>query len=209
MDIWHKIAAQRLQLADVLEGFDEAQWRTPSLCAGWTVRDVVGHLITPFAFGTTRMLLRIARHGFHFDRAIDVMARQLAQRPTPELVAILRAHAQTRWAPPGVGPEAPLSDIVMHTQDICRPLGITPPVDDDAARTILAFLVSRKGRAITKPAWLAGLHLLPDDLDWSWGEGAEVRGPAAALIMTLGGRAVGFAELTGAGLGLLRARIAL
>ena len=208
MDIWQKIAAQRQQLADRLEGFNDAQWRTPSLCAGWTVRDVVGHLITPFAFGTARILLRIVINGLHFDKAMDQTARQLAQRPTPELVAILRAHAQSRWTPPGLGPAVPLTDIVMHIQDICRPLGITQPIDADTAGAILDFLVSRKGRVVTKPAWLTGLRLLPDDLDWTWGEGAEVRGPAAALLIALGGRVVGFEELTGAGVGLLRGRIA-
>ena len=208
MDIWQKIAEQRLQLADLLEGFNDVQWRTPSLCAGWTVRDVVGHLITPFVFSTVRMVLHIVRHRLDFDKAMDHTARQQAQRPTSELVALLRTHAPSRWTPPGLGPDAPLTDIVMHIQDICRPLGIQQPITGDTAGAVLDFLVSRKGRVVTKPAWLTGLRLLPDDIGWTWGEGVDVRGPAAALIMALGGREVGLEELTGAGVGLLRTRIA-
>jgi len=103
-------------------------------------------------------------------------AKQLAQRPTDALVGTLRAHAETRWTPPGLGPEAPLTDIVMHTQDICRPLGIPQRVDGERARPILDFLVSRQARVITDPAWIAGLRLVPDDLNWVWGEGPEVQG---------------------------------
>ena len=42
--IWHHIDAERLRLADVLGDLDEGQWLSPSLCAGWTVRDVAAHL---------------------------------------------------------------------------------------------------------------------------------------------------------------------
>jgi hypothetical protein len=96
----------------------------------------------------------------------------------------------------------------MHTQDICRPLGIPQSVDGERAHCILDFLVSRKARVITDPAWIAGLRLAPDDLDWVWGEGPEVRGTAEAVMMALGGRTVVLDELTGAGADQLRARFA-
>ena len=38
------VAAERLRLAEDLESLTPAQWATPSLCAGWTVHDVVAHL---------------------------------------------------------------------------------------------------------------------------------------------------------------------
>jgi uncharacterized protein (TIGR03083 family) len=169
--IWEMIAQQRRQLADLLDDLDEAQWRTPSLCADWTVREVVGHLITPFAWGTAKFLLRLVVGGFNFDKTMSQAAKQLAQRPTSALVGTLRAHAETRWTPPGLGPEAPLANIVIHTQDICRPLGIMQSVDGEGARRILDFLVSRKARVITDPTWIAGLRVAPNDLDWVWGRG--------------------------------------
>ena len=208
MLIWEMIAHQRRHLADLLDNLDETQWRTPSLCADWTVREVVGHLITPFAWGTAKFLLHFIIGGFNFDKTMSQAAQQLAQLPTDALVGTLRAHAETRWTPPGLGPEAPLTDIVIHTQDICRPLGIPQSVDGERARRILDFLVSRKAQVITDPAWIAGLRLAPDDLDWVWGEGPEVRGTAEAVMMALGGRTVVLDELTGAGADQLRTRFA-
>jgi uncharacterized protein (TIGR03083 family) len=208
MLIWEMIAHQRRHLADLLDNLDEAQWRTPSLCADWTVREVVGHLITPFAWGTAKFLLRLVVGGFNLDKTMSQAAKQLAQRPTSTLVGTIRAHAENRWTPPGLGPEASLTDIVIHTQDICRPLGLPQSVDGEWARRILDFLVSRKARVITDPTWIAGLRLAPDDLDWVWGAGPEVRGKAEAVMMALGGRTAVLDELTGAGVVQLRARFA-
>ena len=38
------VEAERLDLADLLDTLDDLEWRAQSLCAGWTVRDVVAHL---------------------------------------------------------------------------------------------------------------------------------------------------------------------
>ena len=62
------IADQRRQLADVFDGLDASQWTTPSLCEGWTIREIAGHLISPHALGTTKMLLHFAGSGFNFDK---------------------------------------------------------------------------------------------------------------------------------------------
>ena len=35
------IAVERVALADLLDGSSAAQWATASLCAGWTVCDVL------------------------------------------------------------------------------------------------------------------------------------------------------------------------
>src|SRR5262245_1341749 len=101
MSVWDMIAAQGHQLAELLDGLDEAQWRTPSLCADWTVREVVGHLITPFTWGTTRLLLRFIAEGCNVHKTISQAATELAQRPTRALVDTLRTHAESRWTPPG------------------------------------------------------------------------------------------------------------
>src|SRR4051812_49336691 len=41
---WRVIAWQRRGLADLLDELSEAEWETPSLCAGWRVRDVAAHV---------------------------------------------------------------------------------------------------------------------------------------------------------------------
>jgi hypothetical protein len=124
-----------------------------------------------------------------------------------ELVSVLRANAQTRWTPPGIGPEAPLTDILIHTLDICHPLHISHTIEPARLRHALNFLVSRKSRVLTKPDWIAGLRLAPDDLEWSWGDGLEVRGKAQNVMMVLGGRTAMLDDLTGPGVPQLQARL--
>ena len=41
---WQVIDAQRLGLAGLLADLSEREWQQPSLCDGWTVRDVAAHL---------------------------------------------------------------------------------------------------------------------------------------------------------------------
>ena len=39
------ITAERAALVDGLAGLPAADWDKPSLCAGWSVRQVVGHIV--------------------------------------------------------------------------------------------------------------------------------------------------------------------
>ena len=38
------VAAEFTRLADLLDAVSDARWDTPSLCAGWRVREVIAHL---------------------------------------------------------------------------------------------------------------------------------------------------------------------
>jgi hypothetical protein len=53
----------------------------------------------------------------------------------------------------------------------------------------------------------ADLHLKATDLDWEHGEGADVTGPAEALLMAMAGRKEALVDLTGPGVDTLRQRI--
>ncbi|MEU4688854.1 maleylpyruvate isomerase N-terminal domain-containing protein [Actinoplanes sp. NPDC023714] len=44
MDVWDEITALRLAIAGLLDDLTAEEWAKPSLCAGWTVRDVAAHL---------------------------------------------------------------------------------------------------------------------------------------------------------------------
>ncbi len=43
-DVWRTIDGERLSLASFLDDLFAQEWETPSLCAGWRVRDVAAHL---------------------------------------------------------------------------------------------------------------------------------------------------------------------
>ena len=42
--VWQHIDDERAWLADLLESLAQEAWQQPSLCEGWTVRDVAAHL---------------------------------------------------------------------------------------------------------------------------------------------------------------------
>lgn len=140
-EIWAAVAAERRRLADELEGLTEAEWTTPTQCAAWTVEGLAAHLITPFEISTPRFLLTMARNRFGFDATmVELSARVAARHTRSDLVAKLRANAENRWTPPRSGPEVVLTEIVVHGQDIRRPLGRdcpVPPETVDAALRVV------------------------------------------------------------------------
>ena len=200
------IADERRGLADLLETLDEAQWDTPSLCEGWSVRTVAGHLTVGWNISIPRFAFAMVRHR-GFDRANDHLSRDLGARSGAEIVADLREHAEERFTPPGFGPEAPLTDLLVHGLDMRRPLGIARELPADRAAIVLGMLTSKKGaKAVGPKGGLAELCFRATDGDWTWGDGAEVNGTTEALLLSLSGRTVALAELGGDGAGTFRQR---
>src|SRR5207244_466588 len=95
------IAAERRDLAALLEELSAQQWEAPSLCAGWAVRHVVAHLTMPLRYSTPAFLLRLAKAGGRFGRMSDGVARRDAALPRAQLIAALRDNAEHPWKPPG------------------------------------------------------------------------------------------------------------
>jgi Mycothiol maleylpyruvate isomerase N-terminal domain len=60
-DTFMLIADRRICLADHFSSLTEAQWATPSLCAGWRTREVLAHLVMPFEMSTPAFLWQLAR----------------------------------------------------------------------------------------------------------------------------------------------------
>ncbi len=205
------IARQRRHVADVLDTLDDAQWATPSLCQGWTVREVAAHVVMPFRVTLPGMLVRLVKARGDFNRVADEFARSTAPATATEaLVATLRANAEHRFTPPGLGPEAPLTDIVVHGLDVGVPLGKLPELPDDTVNEVLGFLMGKKAtRGFLPKDRVPGLHFASTDTGWSGGgEGApEVRGPAASLVLALTGRRAGLDGLSGDGAAELGRRI--
>ncbi len=200
------ITRQRLRLADTLETLDASQWETPSLCAGWKIRDVVGHLVTPLEVPTWKAGLGVIRSG-GFSRWADRTARRLGQREPSALVASLRQGAHAEFAPPGLGPRAPLTDVITHTRDIERPLGISAAFEPADLAVALEFLTSGKARGFVAASRTAGLRFVASDIDWSGGQGPSVEGPAEAIVLSVLGRKVALADVSGDGAATLAQRL--
>ena len=203
-EIWSLIARERAALADDLEGLTPEQWDTPSLCDGWTVRDVVAHMtgsamITPPAF-----FGKIITSGFSLSRMQQKdIARERGDSPADTLVRF-RAQVHSTKHPPGPT-ESWLGEAYIHSEDVRRPLGIRHDYPTDGAEQVAAFykgsnlIVGAKKR-------IAGLHLKATDADWSNGDGPEVTGPIMSLVMAMTGRKAAVADLAGEGVATLSAR---
>ena len=126
--IWDHTVEQRYALAAILRTLTPEQWETPSLCPGWRVRDVAAHVISSpqaTAGATLRMLPGI-RHGYHGMIFRETVRR--GQASTGEILRQYDEYAGMRRAPAVTTHVEPLLDVLAHTQDIVRPLGIDHPM---------------------------------------------------------------------------------
>ena len=206
MTIWDDIAGERRQLADVLEGLTEVQLSEPSLCDGWTIKDTAAHLTTTFHTSMPKFMVQMLMSGGFNNANRKAAIREASHRSISDIVEELRANAEHRFTPPGMGAEAPLTDIVMHGQDIRRPLAIERDVPEGEARVVLDLLASKKGKFAWPRGGVGGLRFEATDMEWSSGSGPLVSGDAEALLMAIGGRAVAVEDLTGDGVEEFRAR---
>jgi uncharacterized protein (TIGR03083 family) len=207
MSLFDEIAAERLMMADLLAGLSGEQLRTPSLCGQWTVQDVGAHLVMQLVTPLPRVMLAMIRAGGNFNRANVALTARIASQPAAEIAALLRQRASSRFTPPRHDASAPLSEMLIHGQDIRRPLGITRDFDPARLRIALDMLTSPRARMGFVPKGrLDGLRLQATDLDWSAGSGPDVTGNGEALLMAMAGRRAALDDLTGAGVAILAAR---
>lgn len=200
------IAVERRALADLVDGLTPEQLATPSLCAGWTVRDVVAHLTTTTRWTVGAVVRAAVRAREDFDRMVVQVARDRSVRSTPaELLGRLRESASSARRMPGSGPMDPLMDLVVHAQDVSRPLGRPYRSPDAVVLASLAYVAGN--RFLGAPRRFAGLQLVATDAEWSSGAGPQVRGPAEDLLLVAAGRPAGLVALDGPGLAVLAERM--
>jgi uncharacterized protein (TIGR03083 family) len=201
---WAAIDAQRLRVVALLEQLTDDEWRRPSLCDGWTVRDVAAHLtLQQLTIG--QGLRALLRHRTGVNRLTLEMARDRAALPTGDLIAGIRAMVGSRRHNVGVTFRETLVDITVHGLDIAVPLD-RPLETDPAATRAVADRVWRLGWPFHARKRLAGYRITASDVDWAVGDGAEVCGPIDAVVLLLTGRPAGLARLTGDGVSTLRRR---
>lgn len=201
---WDLIATERARLAEALRTLDEEQWAVPSLCAGWSTKDTLAHVVSTAEMTPPKFLLGLARNGFSFGGFVARNVATVGVDPVPRLLERLEASVGSHRAPPGPTGSW-LVETVAHGEDIAYPTGTLIAHDDealvaaaDAAKDIQPLLGARKR--------IAGLRLSADDLDWSTGRGPEVRGPLRLLLLAMVGRPPVLEHLQGDGVDVLRAR---
>jgi len=204
--VFAAVADERRKIATLIDSLDDAQLVTPSLCAGWNVKTMAAHLVSVFA-DSFWVFMRTALRRGSMARAIDELAQCRAELSAAEIVATLRGCADHQLSPPLFGPLDPLADILVHGGDIKIPLNLPYEPEPELAALALDFLTGPWPFGFVPLGRLWGISLRSTDIDRSWGKGPEIRGSAAALMMTVSGRTALLHNLDGPGLPVLQRRL--
>ena len=124
LDLQAAVITDYLSLADLLDGLPDSGWDTPSLCAGWRVREVVAHLTMPVRYSAEQFQAELHACEGDFTRLSNRVASRDAGLPTTTLVDNTRDDMLHRWTPPGGGQIGALTHVVIHSLDITVPLGV-------------------------------------------------------------------------------------
>jgi uncharacterized protein (TIGR03083 family) len=183
-------------------------WERPSLCVGWRVRDVVGHILYGNGLKLRTLPWKLARFGFNSDRSGSYYSIKRAEGLTPEQ---LLADFDNRDPWKGTSSVFPdrlnLMDRLVHHQDIRRALDRPRDVPIERTAPLLPFL-PKLGQVFRSKRRMKGLRFEATDTDWSWGAAGAplVRGPAEAILMSTLGRGQALIDCEGDGVPVLRDR---
>jgi uncharacterized protein (TIGR03083 family) len=205
-DDWDRVIAARHEFTDLVTGLTPEQWTAPTLCDRWQPCHLVAHVIQTTAGSFKILLPHLVKSGLNPSKALGRAAISMGDDvPQAELLEQLRARIETRKAPPVVGPAGFIADVIVHEQDIRRPLGLPGAPDLHGVQRALEVSTGAP-KAHGNQRRIADLHLVADDVDWSFGSGPEVTGTGEALLMAMWGRATAIEDLDGEGVATLRSR---
>lgn len=186
-DIWPLVHAERHALIADLTDVDPAHWERPSPCAGWTVHDVVAHLVGVAESTRLRFARDIVMAGFDFDRQNDRgIAQARGATPAATLQRLTRAAGRTTTPPAPL--DSRIVEEVVHGEDIRRPLGLTRDYPPEAVERSLRYQLRTSTRFGGARELVAGRRLVATDLDLAGGDGPEIRDTALELLMATTGR---------------------
>jgi uncharacterized protein (TIGR03083 family) len=154
----HPVVAQRRRFQASLADLDEADWRRPSRCEGWTVQDVIIHLVGVNQFWALSVGAGLAGEPTRYLATFDpvetpaqMVAAAAGQAPAETLAAFVDSNEAFlalvegladdelelfAEAPPGHVPIRRLADHAVwdswvHERDVFLPLGRTPVEERD------------------------------------------------------------------------------
>jgi len=192
---------ERREIRQLLTQLSPEQWQRESLCRGWSVRDLVAHLVgwdELLLYRTRRehiaALLRFVALYAAALGSMDLLNRRLQRRTRhldpPELARRFGADddVDLKWLFDGTNPGAHLAEYVIHRQDICRPLGL--PTEVPAERLVAALHGVTKLPGVRWHAWrrFRTTRYEATDVVWSRGHGPVAARSGECILMALAGR---------------------
>jgi uncharacterized protein (TIGR03083 family) len=202
--VWPTIHAERNALAADLESLTDGQWETSSLCDEWTVRDVLAHMTATAKISPPAFFAKMLGSAFSLKKmqAKDIEAER-GSSPADTL-ARFKGEVSSSKHPPGPS-DTWLGEMLVHSEDIRRPLGLTHAFPTEAAVQVADFY-KKSNLIIGAKKRITGLRLRATDTEWSTGDGPEVAGPIVSLVMAMTGRKEALSDLTGEGVSTLASR---
>jgi uncharacterized protein (TIGR03083 family) len=204
-ETWKYIHSERVQMADTLDSLSAEQWGAASWCEGWTVHETVGHVVAAAEQTPVNFYKGLISAGFKFNVFTERGAARLARVSPDELIRRLRARTATTNHPPAPV-TAMLGEIVVHADDIRRPLGLVHR-SPEVALVAVADSWKNSNLLIGSKRRISGLRLRATDVAWVHGDGPEVSGPLQSLVLAMTGRKGSHQDLSGEGLSILASRI--
>ncbi|HSB87778.1 MAG TPA: maleylpyruvate isomerase family mycothiol-dependent enzyme [Ilumatobacteraceae bacterium] len=203
--------AESADLAALIDELDDVEFDHASLCDGWRVRDVVSHMLLGHTTPMLSMMGLIARQGFNVPKASRNGSAQYGSAHSPaEIRAGWRGVVDGRvrkGIAKVISTKEGFVDHLIHQQDIRRPLGRSRSIAADRLVAALDAMPTIGGFVKAKQR-MRGLGWKATDVDWSFGDGPQVIGPAEALILLSSGRPAPIDEVSGDGVTKLKERLA-
>lgn len=196
-DYWKLIHAERARLLNLLEGLEPDQWRARTLCADWSVDDVIAHLSAAADTGRWAWIRSIVTAGFNPAKHNSRLLSRYQGRTPEETLETYRSLVGATTVPTRDYP-AFLGEVIVHGQDIAQPLGL-PLTPSHGALLEVARYFAAKDFAINSKTLVKGLTLEAADADFRVGSGPLVRGTLLDLVVAMAGRPAFAASLEGEG----------
>jgi len=191
-------------LIDDLSSLSPDQWRSETLCGDWDVEEVVAHLgaaatMTPFRWLRSMIGARFDPD-VHNRRRLEEFRGATPQETLERFrsVGVIRLPAKS--SPAGLG------EILVHAEDIRRPLGLHHAPDPQGLLVVARFFAT-KDFAVNSKTLVKNLTLRAIDAGFREGSGPEVRGPLLSLVMVMAGRGAFLPDLEGPGTAELGRRL--
>lgn len=203
-DVWPLVHAERAALIADLAEVDPARWDEPSLCEGWTVHDVVAHLID--SARTTRLgfVGGLVRSRFDFDR-LNARGVQRERGATPQQTLDRLRQVASRRSTPPAPLDSRLVEEVVHGEDIRQPLGLSRTHPSEVLTRALLLQARTPASLGGAKDLVAAVRLRATDADVAVGGGPEVQGPVLTLLLVACARRVSLDDLRGPGVSVLAA----
>lgn len=203
--LWTLVHSERAALMEDLMGLSAEQWRHKTLCGQWDVEQVVAHLTAAASLNQWQWLRSMLGARFRPDVHNQRRLEEHRGSTPAKTLDRFRSVIHSSIAPSSDIP-AYLGEVVVHAQDIRRPLGLprTPSID---ALTPVAEFYARRDFAVASRTHAADLRLEANDGPFSSGTGPLVTGTTLALVMAMAGRHSYLEDLHGPGLPTLRSRL--